>query len=30
MKEKFSQKNRKTIFIAEKLTVMLHLLFVDG
>ena len=27
MKEKFSQENRKTMFIAEKLTVMLHFLY---
>ena len=27
MKEKFSQENRKTMFIAENLTVMLHFLY---
>ena len=30
MKEKFPQENRKTMFIAEKLTVMLHFYIVYG
>ena len=30
MKENIFQKEQKTMFIAEKLTVMLHFLFVDG